>query len=115
MRPLILVMSMLVAACSGGGPTADGKPAAVEVVKPTAEVPYDRTFAWKPVPGATAYRVVVFDGAGKRSFEVRDVKGTSVAVAANVGLPAAPYSWQVLAFKADQQISESVITPFEIK
>ena len=114
-RQLILVGALLVGACSGGGQSADGKPAPVELVKPTAEAAYDRTFAWKAVPGATNYRVIVFDSAGKRSFEVRDVKGTSVAVAASVGLPAAHYSWQVLAFKADQQISESPITGFDIK
>jgi hypothetical protein len=113
-RQLIVAVSLLVAACSGGQ-GADGKPAPVELVKPTAEAPYDRTFAWKAVPGATSYRVVVFDGEGKRSFEVRDVKGTSVAVAASVGLPPAHYSWQVLAFKADQQISESAVTGFDIK
>lgn len=107
---------MFVAACAGsGGGSATGKPAPVELVKPTGAAPYDRTFAWKAVPGATSYRVVVFDSAGERSFEVRDVKGTSVAVAASVALPAAHYSWQVLAFKADQQISESAVTGFEIK
>jgi hypothetical protein len=114
-RQLIVAVSLLVGACSSGAPGTDGGPAPVEVVKPTAEAPYDRTFAWKPVPGATSYRVVVFNSDGKRSFEVRDVKGTSVAVAASVGLPAARYSWQVLAFKADQQISESPVTGFEIK
>jgi hypothetical protein len=113
-RQLILAVSLLVAACSGSG-QSDGKPAPVQLVKPTAEAAYDRTFAWKAVPGATSYRVVVFDSDGKRSFEVRDVKGTSVAVAASVGLPAAHYSWQVLAFKADQQISESPVTGFDIK
>jgi hypothetical protein len=114
-RQLILVVSLLAAACSGGGQGADGKPLPVELVKPTAETPYDRTFAWKAVPGATSYRVVVFNSDGKRSFEVRDVKGTSVAVSASVGLAPAHYSWQVLAFKAEQQISESPITGFEIK
>lgn len=114
-RPFIFVLSLLVAACSGGGQTADGKPAPVELVKPTAETPYDRTFAWKTVPGATSYRVVVFNSEGKRAFEVRDVKTTSVAVAASVGLPPAHYSWQVLAFKGDQQLSESPVTGFDIK
>jgi hypothetical protein len=107
---------MFIAACAGsGGDAATGKPAPVELVKPTETAPYDRTFAWKPVPGATTYRVIVFNSAGERSFEVRDVKSTSVAVAASVGLPAARYSWQVLAFKADQQISESPVTGFDIK
>ena len=113
-RQLILSVSLLVAACSGGQ-NADGKPAPVELVKPTAAAAYDRTFAWKAVPGATSYRVVVFGPDDKRQFEVRDVKATSVAVAASVGLPPAHYSWQVLAFKADQQISESAVTGFDIK
>jgi hypothetical protein len=114
-RVLITALALAVAACGGSGDPANGKPAAVELVKPTGEAPYDRTFVWKAVPGATSYRVVVFNSAGERSFEVRDVKGTSVAVAASVGLPAAHYSWQVLAFKAEQQISESAVTGFDIK
>jgi hypothetical protein len=113
-RLLTIAALLLITACSGGG-TPGGKPAPVQLVKPTDTAPYDRTFSWKPVEGATSYRVVVFNSAGERSFEVRDVKGTSVAVAASVGLPSARYSWQVLAFKADQQISESAVTSFDIK
>jgi hypothetical protein len=112
-RVLIVIAALLAAACGGGGD--DGRPAPVELVKPTEKVPYDRTFAWKAVPGASSYRVVVFNSVGERSLEVRDIKGTSVAVAASVRLPAARYSWQVLAFKADQQISESAVTTFDIK
>ena len=108
----MVAVALTFSACAGA---EDSKPAPVELVKPTAEAAYDRTFVWKPVPGATSYRVIVFNSEGQRSFEVRDVKSTSVAVKANVGLPAASYSWQVLAFKADQQISESPKTPFDIK
>jgi hypothetical protein len=106
-----VLMVMGLAAC-GAAPPA---PTAIEVVKPTAAAPFDRTFSWRPVPGATAYHVVVFDGAGQRAFEVRDLKTAGVAVAKDVWLAPGPYSWQVRALKDGQQLLESVVTTFEIK
>jgi hypothetical protein len=100
-----------------GGCAAAPPPAstAIEVVKPTPTAPFDRTFSWRPVDGATAYHVVVFNGAGERTFEVRDLKTAGVAVAKDVWLAPGPYSWQVRAFKDGQQLLESAVTPFEIK
>ena len=116
MRFLLVTALLSLAACGGrDAASGSGTPPPVEIVKPTAAAAFDRTFAWKPVQGATSYRVVVYNSAGERSFELRDVRGTSIAIAASVALPAAPYSWQVQAFKADEQISESAKTTFEIK
>ena len=80
MRSLIVAIALTFSACAGA--SDDAKPAPVELVKPTAQTPYDRTFVWKPVRGATSYRVLVFNSEGQRTFEVRDVKSTSVAVKA---------------------------------
>ena len=77
--------------------------------------PFDRTFSWRPVDGATTYHLVVFNGAGERAFEVRDLKTAGVSVAASVFLAPGPYSWQVRAFKDGQQLLESAVTKFEIK
>ena len=106
------LLAGVLAGCAAAPPPP---PTAIEVVKPTATAPFDRTFSWRPVDGATAYHVVVFDGAGDRAFEVRDLKTAAVAVAKSVFLAPGPYSWQVRAFKDGQQLLESAVTPFEIK
>lgn len=116
-RALLVVLALLVGACGTEGTdkgTAGPAPPIV-VVKPTPDVPFDRAFSWRPVEGATSYRVVVFNSAGERSFEVRDVRGTSVALAESVVLPSGSYSWQVLAFRDGNQVSESVVAPFTLK
>ena len=108
--PLVFLLTL--DGCAAALPPA---PPSIEVVKPTATVPFDRTFAWRPVDGASAYHLVVFNGAGERAFEVRDLKTAGVSVAASVFLAPGPYSWQVRAFKDGQQILESAVTKFEIE
>jgi hypothetical protein len=116
-RLALPILALLLAACTTKGTDSGAvtSPPPVEVVKPTAETPFDRVFSWRPVGGATSYRVIVFNSAGERSFEVRDVRGTSVAVAQSVNLLPGRYSWQVQAFRNDQQMSESAVTPFDLK
>ena len=110
---VFLALTVVSTACSGDGQGGGVKP--VELVKPTPTVPFDRTFTWRPLDTATTYRVVVFNSAGERSFEVRDVKGTSVALSQSLALPPGEYAWQVVAFRNDQQLSESARTSFSIK
>jgi hypothetical protein len=117
-------IALSVAACAGSGgigcafggsnSSASG-PQPIEVVKPTATLPFDRTFTWRPVDGATNYRVVVYNAAGERSFEVHDVRGTSVAVAKTVALIPGEYSWQVIAVKDGADLTQSTRTTFTIK
>ncbi len=117
-RNSIVVAALVVGACAGDGTdkqAAGGAPPPIVVVKPTPEAPFDRTFSWRPVDGATSYRVVVFNSLGERSFEMRDVRTTAIAIAESVGLPPGRYSWQVVAFREGNQISESVVTPFDLK
>lgn len=106
------LLAAILAGCAAAPPPP---PTSIEVVKPTSTAPFDRTFSWRPVTGATTYHVVVFNGAGERAFEVRDLKTAAVAVAKDVYLAPGPYSWQVRAFKDGQQLLESAVTPFEIK
>lgn len=109
-----MVLLVCLAGCSKDSAPA-GPPPPVEVVKPTAQTAFDSVFAWKAVRGATSYRVLVFNSAGERKFEVHDVKSTSLQLAKNVGLPPDTYSWQVVALKADQELTKSAMTPFVIK
>lgn len=109
------VAGLLAGVLAGCAAAPAPPPTAIEVVKPTPTAPFDRTFSWRPVDGATAYHVVVFNGAGERSFEVRDLTTAGVAVAKDVFLAPGPYSWQVRALKDGQQLLESAVTPFEIK
>jgi len=113
-RAIIVIALLCLAACSRDSAPA-GPPPPIEVVKPTAQATFDSVFAWKPVRGATTYRVLVFNSAGERKFEVHDVKSTSLQLAKNVGLPPDTYSWQVVALNADQELTKSAMTPFEIK
>jgi hypothetical protein len=106
------VLASVLAGCAAAPPPP---PTSIEVVKPTASTPFDRTFSWRPVDGASTYHVVVYNGAGDRTFEVRDLKTAGVAVAKDVWLAPGPYSWQVRAFKDGQQLLESPLTKFEIK
>ena len=99
----------------GGSDSGASGPQSIEVVKPTATVPFDRTFMWRPVNGATNYRVIVYNAAGERSFEVHDVRGTAVAVAKTVGLAPGEYSWQVIALKDGVDLTQSARTNFTIK
>lgn len=111
----IVAVGLLLAAACGRDGRDSGAPQPIEVVKPTLETPFDRMFAWRPIDGATSYRVVVFNPEGQRSFEVRDVKGTSVALAPSVVLAPGRYSWQVLAFRDATELSQSAVTPFDLE
>ena len=92
-----------------------GGPLEITVVKPTATVPFDRTFDWQPIEGATTYSVLVFTSDGGRSFEVRDLKTTSVALSPTVKLAPGRYLWQVIAMRDGQILAESPMTPFDLK
>jgi 3-dehydroquinate dehydratase len=108
-----MVLSLIgVTACGADGPKA---PTQIEVVKPTGTAAFDRTFSWRAVEGATSYRVVVFNSNNERTFEVHDVRGTSVAIAKSVVLIPGPYSWQVVAVRDGATMLESPVTTFEIK
>lgn len=87
----------------------------ISVVKPTATAPFDRTFDWQPIEGATTYRVLVFTSDGARSFEVRDLKTTSVALSPTVKLAPGRYFWQVIATRDGETLAESPRTPFDLK
>jgi hypothetical protein len=110
-REWVMAVLLALAGCAAPPPA----PTSIEVVKPTATAPFDRTFSWRPVDGATTYHLVVFNAAGERAFEVRDLKTAGVSVAASVFLAPGPYSWQVRAFRDGQQLLESAVTKFEIK
>jgi hypothetical protein len=101
--------------CAFGSSSGPSEPQPIEVVKPTPTVPFDRTFTWRPVDGATNYRVIVYNAAGDRSFEVHDVRGTAVAVAKTVDLAPGEYSWQVIALKDGVDLTQSARTNFTIK
>jgi hypothetical protein len=112
----LTVTALAVAGCSSGDSAGSASgPRPVTVVKPTAETPFDRTFDWNPIDGATDYRVVVFTDDGERSFEVHDLRTTSVALAKTVTLPAGSYFWQVTALRDGQAVGESARIPFTIK
>jgi hypothetical protein len=99
---------------AGGDVATAGSVRPIEIVKPTADSPFDRTFSWRPVDGAASYSVAVFRGDGERSFEVRDVKGAGVALSPTVKLAPGPYFWQVIAVRNGETIAESPRTPFAI-
>jgi hypothetical protein len=100
----------------GGGSGADTPtPQPIAVVKPTTAAPFDRTFSWRAVDDATNYRVIVFNAEGERSFEVRDIRGTAVALAESVNLAPGQYSWQVIALKDGVELTQSARTDFTIK
>lgn len=109
MRCALLVALVLAAAC---GPKADDK--VVTITRPSAEAPFDRTFTWRPVTGATQYHVVVYSPEGNRAFEVRDLKTAGVKLSDNVQLPPGKYSVQVTALRDSQALAESRRTEFDI-
>jgi hypothetical protein len=99
---------------AGGEAATAGGVRPIEIVKPTAASPFDRTFSWRAVDGASSYSVAVFRGDGERSFEVRDVKGAGVTLSPTVKLAPGPYLWQVVAMRDGKTIAESPRTPFAI-
>ena len=109
--PLVFLLTVL-AGCAAPPPPP---PTSIAVVKPTDSAPFDRAFTWRPVEGATAYHVVVFNAAGERTFEVRDLTTAGVTVAKDVFLAPGRYSWLVRALKDGQPLLESAVTKFEIK
>jgi hypothetical protein len=110
MRWAVLLVFVFVAAC---GPQADDK--VVTITKPSAEAPFDRTFTWKPVSGATQYHIVVFTPEGNRAFEVRDLTTAGVKLADSLQFPPGKYSVQVTALKDGQTLAESARTEFDIR
>lgn len=88
--------------------------AKIVVTRPSAAFPFDRTFGWEPVKGATSYRVLVSSG-DARVFEVRDLTSNGVKLSETVQLPPGPYAMQVVAFNGDKPIGESPSTPFDVK
>ena len=117
---LVVVAVMIVAGAFRGDGNRDnvtpaGNPLQITIVKPTATSPFDRTFDWNEVRGATSYRVAIFTSDGQRSFEVRDLTGTSVALSPAVKLAPGRYSWQVTALRDGQAIAESPLTAFDLK
>jgi hypothetical protein len=109
-----MLLALVLARCAGG-PPADATPPSIEIVKPLSDAAFDRTFAWRPFEKAAGYRVVVFNDAGERSFELRDLRGTSVALAASVVLPPGRYFWQVIALANGVELAQSARTPFTIR
>jgi hypothetical protein len=108
--PGIVLAILAVAAC---GPRADDK--VVTITRPSAEVPFDRTFTWRAVNGATQYHVVVFTPEGNRAFEVRDLKTAGVKLSDNLQLPPGKYSVQVTALRDGQTLAESTRMQFDIR
>jgi hypothetical protein len=71
--------------------------AAPRPLAPIGTAPSPVAFAWSRVPGATLYRVTVFDSAGATVFE-SDQSDTVLRLPDSVSvLPAAPYLWKVAA------------------
>jgi|SRR5688572_16396895 hypothetical protein len=99
---------------AGGDGATSGGVRPMVIVKPTADIAFDRTFSWRAVDGASSYSVAVFRGDGERSFEVRDVKGAGVTLGPTVKLAPGPYLWQVVAIRDGKTIAESPRTPFAI-
>ena len=95
------------------GPKADEN--VVIITRPSADAPFDRTFTWKPVTGATQYHIVVYSPEGNRTFEVRDLTTAGVKLGEGVQLAPGKYSVQVTALRDGQTLAESPRTQFEIR
>jgi predicted small lipoprotein YifL len=101
---------LLILTFTACGPKADDAKV-VAITKPSAEAPFDRTFTWKPVNGATQYHIVVFT----RAFEVRDLTTAGVKLSDSVQLPPGTYSVQVTALRDGQTVAQSTRTAFDIR
>jgi hypothetical protein len=110
--PLVLAGALLAAtyACTG-----TEQPAQLTLTRPAETAPFDGTFSWKPVPGASTYNVVVFSPTGSRAFEVRDLTSNGVKLAQGVNLPPGRYRVQVTAMRDGKPVVESPQIEFDIK
>jgi hypothetical protein len=104
-------LCVLVVACRA----PEAAPTGVTITRPSANLPFERTFLWKPVATATSYHVVVFSPEGTRAFEVRDLKTTGVMLSEGVKLPPGRYSVQVTAIRDGSPVAESPRTEFDIR
>lgn len=107
---VIAAVAIGTAACAAGEDTKT-----ITITRPSAEAPFERTFAWKPVPNVTSYSVVVFTAEGNRTFEVRDLVTPGVKLSEKVQLPAGRYSVQVTALRDGQTVAQSAQIQFDIK
>jgi hypothetical protein len=72
-------------------------------------------FEWKPTEGARAYRVRLLDAKGDMIWSSGEVKGTTVALPADVALRPGRHYWQVVAVLADGGgISASPMADFDV-
>jgi uncharacterized protein (DUF2141 family) len=110
---LAVVAAALAIVTAGCAASEDAK--TITITQPSAEAPFDRTFAWTPVPNVTSYSVVVFTAEGNRTFEVRDLITPGVKLSEKVDLPPGKYSVQVTALRDGQTVAESARQQFEIK
>jgi hypothetical protein len=74
-----------------------------------------RAFAWSRVPGASLYRVTVFDSAGATLFE-SDQADTVLRLPDSVAvLPGAPYLWKVAAQVSFDRWASSELVRFRLE
>jgi uncharacterized protein (DUF2141 family) len=110
---LAVVAAALAIVAAGCAATDDAN--TITITQPSAEAPFDRTFAWRPVPNVTSYSVVVFTAEGNRTFEVRDLTTAGVKLSEKVQLPPGKYSVQVTALRDGKTVTESPRQEFEIR
>ena len=87
----------------------------VTLTQPAEGKPFERVFTWRPVKGATAYHLVVYNAEGARAFEVRDLTTAGVKMSDGLRMIPGRYSVEVTALREGAEIAKSEMTPFDMK